>query len=107
MKLIGRRWGVICGAMRRRSYTCEGEEIVAKEVRRSARNMGGTMKIQEKAEASKKKYNEISSKSSYFSILNSVDPQILKSIALVSNINLGNDDSEVATSISMIQANEC
>jgi hypothetical protein len=65
------------------------------------------MKIQEKAEASKKKYNEISSKSSYFSILNSVDPQILKSIALVSNINLGNDDSEVATSISMIQANEC
>jgi hypothetical protein len=39
------------------------------EIRRSNRISGGTMKIQEKAEATKKKYNEISGKTSSFSIL--------------------------------------
>jgi hypothetical protein len=76
------------------------------EVRRSARITGGTLKIQERAEASKRKQNEISGKSSSFSILSSVDPQVLRSIALVSNINLGDDDLGVANSISLIQANE-
>jgi hypothetical protein len=47
------------------------------------------MKIQEKAEANKKKYNEISGKNFSFSILNSVDPHVLESIAIASNINLG------------------
>jgi hypothetical protein len=68
--------------------------------------MGGSLKIQEKAEASKKKYNEISGKPSSFSILNSVDPQVLRSIAIASNISLGEDDAEVANSTSLIQANE-
>jgi hypothetical protein len=75
------------------------------EVRRSARLTGGALKIQEKAEASKKKQTEIPGKPSSFSILNSVDPH-LRSITLVSNINLGDDDSEVANSISLIHANE-
>jgi hypothetical protein len=76
------------------------------EVRRSARFTGGALKIQERAEASKKRQNEISGKSSSFSILSSVDPQVLRSITLVSNINLGDDDLGVANSISLIQANE-
>jgi hypothetical protein len=82
------------------------EEKAEMEVRRSARITGGALKIQERAEASKKKLNEISGKSSSFSILNSVDPQVLRSIASVSNINLGDDDLGVANSISLIQASE-
>jgi hypothetical protein len=35
-----------------------------------------------------------------------VDPQVLRSIAIASNISLGEDDAEVANSISLMQANE-
>jgi hypothetical protein len=73
------------------------EEKAEMEVRRSARITDGALKIQERAEASKKKQNEISGKSSSFSILNSVDPQVLRSIASVSNINLGDDDLGLPT----------
>jgi hypothetical protein len=69
--------------------TVREEKVTRMETRRSSRNLGGAMKIQEKAEANKKKYNEISGKNSSFSILNLVDPQILESIAMASNINLG------------------
>jgi hypothetical protein len=59
-------------------------------LRRSNRIGGNTEKIQDKAEASKKKHNEFTGKnSSSFSILNSVDPRVLESIATISNINLG------------------
>jgi hypothetical protein len=51
------------------------------------------------------KQNEISSKTSSFSIFNSVDPHMLESVALGSNINLENNALELAKSISVIQAN--
>jgi hypothetical protein len=62
-------------------------------------------KIQDKAEASKKKHNEFTGKtSSYFSILNSVDPNVLESIAVVSNINLGENEARITANISSIRA---
>jgi hypothetical protein len=44
----------------------EGKTAQKGELRRSCRNLGNNMKIQEKAEASKKKFNEISGKPSPF-----------------------------------------
>jgi hypothetical protein len=75
-------------------------------LRRSSRNLGNNMKIQEKAEASKKKNNEISGKTSSFTVFNTIDQHILESVALTSNIRLGDNEGAVAANISTIQANE-
>jgi hypothetical protein len=74
-------------------------------LRRSSRNLDNTEKVQDKAEALKRKKNEISGTPS-FNILNSVDPCILESVASFTNINLGKNKEVVATSISSIQALE-
>jgi hypothetical protein len=49
-------------------------------LRRSSRNLGHNMKVQEKAETSKKRYNEISGKPSPFAILSIIDQHILESL---------------------------
>jgi hypothetical protein len=76
------------------------------ELRRSLRIQGDNIKIQEKAEAAKKKANEFAGNSSSFAILNSIDPHVLESVALATNISLGNNEIAVAATISTIQANE-
>jgi hypothetical protein len=75
-------------------------------VRRSERNKSETRKIQDKAEAIKKKNNDISGKTSSFAILNSVDPSLLEKIATSSNINLGNAPEKIFATTSTIQAKE-
>jgi hypothetical protein len=74
-------------------------------VRRSERNRSDTGKIQDKAEALKKK-NDISGNTSSFRIVNSVDPALLEKIAFSSSINLGNAPKKINASISTIQAKE-
>jgi hypothetical protein len=75
-------------------------------VRRSERNKQDTGKIQDKAEALKKKNNDIAGNTPVSAILNSVDPNLLEKIALSSNIKLGNAPGKVNASISTIQAKE-
>jgi hypothetical protein len=75
-------------------------------VRRSERNKSDTGKIQDKAEAIKKKSNEISGNTSSFAILNSVDSALLEKCATASNINLGNAPEKINAAISTIQAKE-
>jgi hypothetical protein len=75
-------------------------------VRRSERNKQDTGKIQDKAEALKKKNNDITGNTPVSAILNSVDPNLLEKIALSSNIKLGNAPAKINASISTIQAKE-
>jgi hypothetical protein len=75
-------------------------------VRRSERNKHDTGKIQDKAEALKKKNNDIAGNTSSSAILNSVDPTFLEKLALYSNIKLGDDPGKINASISTIQAKE-
>jgi hypothetical protein len=75
-------------------------------VRRSERNKHDTGKIQDKAEALKKKKNDTAGNTSSSSILNSVDPTFLAKLALSSNIKLGDDPGKINASISTIQAKE-
>jgi hypothetical protein len=79
---------------------------VGTELRRSTRNRADGTKIQEKAEAVKKKNNEISGTLSSFTVLNSVEPVSLENVALASNIVLGKRAVEISKTISTIQAKE-
>jgi hypothetical protein len=75
-------------------------------VRRSERNKHDKGKIQDKAEALKKKNNDITGNTPAFAILNSVDPNLLEKIALSSSIKLGDAPEKTNASISTIQAKE-
>jgi hypothetical protein len=75
-------------------------------LRRSERNKSEVGKIQDKAEAFKKKNNEISGSTSSFAILNSVNPALFEQIASASNINLGNVLEKITANIATIQAKE-
>jgi hypothetical protein len=83
----------------------EGKTAQKGALRRSCRNLGNNMKIQEKAEALKKKFNEISGIPSPFTVFNTIDQHILEFVALTSNIRLGDNEVPVAANISTIQAN--
>jgi hypothetical protein len=75
-------------------------------VRRSERNKHDMGKIQDKAEALKKKKNDTAGNTSSSTILNSVEPSFLAKLALASNIKLGDDPGKINASISTIQAKE-
>jgi hypothetical protein len=79
---------------------------VGTELRRSTRNRADGTKIQEKAEAAKKKNNEIPGTLSSFAVLNSVEPVSLENVASASNIVLGKRAVEISKTISTIQAKE-
>jgi hypothetical protein len=73
---------------------------------RSERTKSGDGRIQDKAEAAKKKANEFSGKTLSFSVFNSVDPAVLEKLASASNICLGETTDKISSSISTIQAKE-
>jgi hypothetical protein len=73
-------------------------------LRRSERNKSEVGKIQDKAEAIKKKNNEGSTSS--FTILNYRDPALFEQIDSASNINLGNVPEKITANIATIQAKE-
>jgi hypothetical protein len=76
------------------------------ELRRSARHKGDMGSMLEKAEAAKKKSNELAGNLSYFAILNTVDNSHLEKLAKDSNIKLGDTSEKIASTISSLQANE-
>jgi hypothetical protein len=76
------------------------------ELRRSARHKGDMGSMLEKAEAAKKKSNELAGNLSYFAILNTVDNSHLEKLAKDSNIKLGDTSEKIASTISTLQANE-
>jgi hypothetical protein len=84
----------------------KGKKSELTSVRRSERNKSDTGKIQDRAEAIKKKNNEIAGNTSSFAILNSIDPTLLEKCAMASNINLGNAPEKITTTITTIQAKE-
>jgi hypothetical protein len=71
-------------------------------VRRSTRSKSNSGKVQEMAEAIKKKKNDISGNTS----INSTPSSQLISVAATCNISLGNSPSKIASVISSFQANE-
>jgi hypothetical protein len=79
---------------------------VGTKLRRSTRNRADGTKIQEKAEAVKKKNNEIPGTLSSFVVLNSIEPVSLENVATASNIVLGKRTDEISKTISTIQAKE-
>jgi hypothetical protein len=76
------------------------------ELRRSARHKGDMGSMLEKAEAAKKKNNELAGNLSYFAILNTVDTSHLEKLAKISNIELGDTSENIAATISSLQASE-
>lgn len=76
------------------------------KLRRSARYTNDNCKIQDKAEAAKKKRNEIPGNLSSFSVLNSVSSSVLEKLAAASNIKLGTSSDEIAIVIDTMQAKE-
>jgi hypothetical protein len=78
----------------------------AMELRQSARHKGDKGRMLEKAEAAKKKSNELTGNLSYFAILNTVDNSHLENLANDSNIKLGDTAEKIASTISTLQANE-
>jgi hypothetical protein len=78
----------------------------ATALRRSERNKGEKTNIQEKAEAAKKKSNELTGTSAALTVLNSIDNDHFLKLAKASNINMGDTVEKIAASLSTIQANE-
>jgi hypothetical protein len=76
------------------------------KLRRSIRHANDNCKVQDKAEAAKKKQNELPGNLSSFAVLNSVSSSILENLATVSNIKLGSSSDEIATVLDIIQAKE-
>jgi hypothetical protein len=75
-------------------------------LRRSARIPNDNSKALDKAEAVKKKQNEILGTLSSFAVLNSVSPSALENLAAASNIILGASSEEIAVVIDTMQAKE-
>jgi hypothetical protein len=73
---------------------------------RSARIPNDNSKVLDKAEAVKKKHNEIPGTLSSFVVLNSVSPSALENLAVASNIILGASPEEIAVVIDTMQAKE-
>jgi hypothetical protein len=87
------------------------EEVTKKKsggekLRRSIRHANDNCKIQDKAEAAKKKQNELPGNLSSFVVFNSVSTSTLENLATVSNIKLGSSSDEIATVLDSIQAKE-
>jgi hypothetical protein len=78
----------------------------ATALRRSERNKGEKTHIQEKAEAAKKKSNELTGTPAALTVLNSIDNDHFLKLAKASNINMGDTVEKIAASLSPIQANE-
>jgi hypothetical protein len=75
-------------------------------VRRSERQKNDSCRIQDKAEAAKRKTNEFTGKTTPLTVLNSIDAGNLEKLASVSNIKLGATAKQVSVSLSTIQAKE-
>jgi hypothetical protein len=74
--------------------------------RRSVRHANDSTKIQDKAEAAKKKLNEISGNISTFGVFTYVNPSNLENLVVPSNIKLGNSSEAAAAVIDTMQAKE-
>jgi hypothetical protein len=79
-----------------------GDDIL----RRSARNSNDNNKIQDKAEAAKKKYNEIPGNLPSFVVLNSVRFSVLENLDATSNIKLRTSSDEIVVVIDTMQSKE-
>jgi hypothetical protein len=76
------------------------------KLRRSVRHLNDNNKIQDKAEAAKKKLNKIPGNLSTYAVFTSVKPSNLENLVVASNIKLGNFFEVAAAVIDTMQAKE-